>query len=102
MDVNNINFSFTAEESAFDVRLVSPISGFDFLGRVEVKYNNTWGTVCDNMFNFNEADVICNMLNYTRATCIVANARMGRGSGEFYLLSLKLDNLGVIHSILST
>ena len=83
MTGNNIFSSSAVEESAFDVRLISPISTYNFLGRVEVKYNNIWGTVCDNNFDFNAANVICNMLNYTRSICTSTNARMGRGSGVF-------------------
>ena len=73
----------TARESVFDVRLISPIHGLDFLGRVEVMYNDTWGTVCDYGFYSNAADVVCGMLNYTRSVCPVANALMEPGSGKF-------------------
>ncbi len=69
--------------SRFDVRLISPISGMNFLGRVEVNNSNVWGTVCDNSFDITDANVICNMLNYRRAICAVHNARLGRGRGEY-------------------
>ncbi len=40
------------------------------MGRVEICYNNTYGSVCDDFFNENAAAVVCN------------------GTGESYLLSL--------------
>ena len=37
-------------------------------GRVQLRYNNTWGNICADNFGMNEADVICHQLGYASAS----------------------------------
>ena len=46
------------------VRLVGGRS--DFEGLIEVYYNNEWGIVCDDYFDYRDAQVFCYMLGYER------------------------------------
>jgi hypothetical protein len=43
-----------------DVRLVNGSSPLE--GRIEVCFNNVWGTVCDEGFDSDDAQVVCNQL----------------------------------------
>lgn len=58
-----------------------------YSGRVEVKFNNIWGTICGNHWDIHEASVICRMLNYQRA---IAGIRyFGGGSAKIWLRSVQ-------------
>ena len=61
------------------VRLVGGASNSE--GRVEVYYNGSWGTVCDDSWDINDANVVCQQLNYSRAVSALGEAYFGEGSG---------------------
>ncbi|XP_053381311.1 scavenger receptor cysteine-rich domain superfamily protein-like [Mercenaria mercenaria] len=73
---------------ALDVRLVGGSSSLE--GRIEIRYNNTWGTVCDKKFNRKAAKVICHMLGYQRAGAkAYKRATYGKGKGPIWLDKLR-------------
>ena len=49
-----------------DIRLVPGPSR----GRVEVKYNGEWGTVCNDRFDTPDGTVVCRMLGYSSVVTI--------------------------------
>jgi deleted-in-malignant-brain-tumors protein 1 len=53
-------------------------------GRVEVCVNNTWGTVCQNGFIGNDADVICHQLGYPSVRTYHYDAYYGEGDGPIW------------------
>ncbi|XP_022807798.1 deleted in malignant brain tumors 1 protein-like [Stylophora pistillata] len=66
------------------VRLVS-LSNSRSSGRVEVMYNGTWGTICDDSWDLQDADVVCHELGYDGALSASGNAAFGRGTGPIWL-----------------
>jgi hypothetical protein len=55
-------------------------------GRVEVNYNNGgWGTICDDLWSIEDADVACRMLNFKSAFSFSKLASFGPGSGIIWL-----------------
>ena len=53
-------------------------------GRIQIYWNNQWGTVCDDLWDDNDATVICKQLGYSRGSARVS-AYFGEGSGLILL-----------------
>ena len=60
-----------------------------WIGRVEVKMNGEWGTVCDTGFDTKEGNIICRNLGYGTVKKIQGRAGYGRGVGEVHLTELR-------------
>jgi hypothetical protein len=64
------------------VRLVD---GNATAGRVELCYNNTWGTVCDDFWDVEDARVVCRQLGLPYLTPLPLAAQFNQGMGPILL-----------------
>ena len=52
---------------------------------MEIFYQDSWGTVCDDNWDLDDGDVICRQLGYPAATHTLSKAYFGQGSGLILL-----------------
>ncbi|XP_033643912.1 uncharacterized protein LOC117303722 isoform X2 [Asterias rubens] len=76
-------------EGTFDIRIVNEDAqgtGEVYQGRVEVQYMGIWGTVCDDMWDIQDANVVCKQIGFTRgAVTATVVGEFGVGEGNIIM-----------------
>ena len=56
---------------------------------MEIYDGGTWGTVCDNQWDMDDAAVVCRQLGYSRAVAARSSAYYGQGSGTIKMTNVQ-------------
>ena len=68
------------------MRLINVNDSTNMTGRLEVYYNDTWGTVCDDYSDTDTAMVVCRQLGFNPdGALVVVRAGYGQGTGRIWL-----------------
>ncbi|XP_052826276.1 deleted in malignant brain tumors 1 protein [Octopus bimaculoides] len=82
-----LGYSFRYEN--VEVRLVDGDSPAN--GRVEIKFKERWGTICDEGWDDNDAVVVCRMIGYSDGIAY-KNAKYGPGTGPVWLHNVNCNS----------
>ena len=74
------------------LRLQGPLSK-NGTGRLEVFYNGTWGTICDDGWNGKAAKVACRQLGYNYSVRLLTGSDVPDGSGQIWLDDVKCEGV---------
>ena len=76
------------------IRLVGGTTNLE--GRVEIYYNNTWGTICDDYWDLRDARVACRQLGFIDALSAERFAHFGEGQGMYLVCMCNCMDICVI------
>ena len=68
------------------IRLVNGSTGYE--GRVEIHHNGECGTVCDDGWDINDAQVVCRELGLGPAVAATGDSFYGQGNSHIWLSNL--------------
>ncbi|XP_046751006.1 lysyl oxidase homolog 2-like [Diprion similis] len=63
----------------------------DYEGNVEILHNGKWGSICDDEWDYMEANVVCRQLGFESATKQTTNGRFGQARRRFWMDNIHCD-----------
>ena len=90
MLISTVAWSYILDHLEYALRLANGRGSYE--GRVEVYYKGEWGSVCDDEFGDQEAEVVCKYLGFLGAEEVFPRAgQFGEGAGSIWLDDLDCD-----------
>ncbi|XP_067424428.1 antigen WC1.1-like, partial [Emydura macquarii macquarii] len=86
---NRVEETHLSCQGADELRLAD--GGSPCAGRVEVKHEDQWGTVCDDYWDIEDGGAVCKQLGCGSAVSVHYNAHFGAGSGRIWLSNIVCD-----------
>ena len=74
-----------SQDASVECSAVRLVNGGANYGRVEVNLKGIWGTVCDDEWDINDANVVCRQLGFSNASSAPIGATYGQGSGYIWM-----------------
>ena len=71
------------DNRTYTVQLVG--GSHEYEGRVEIFFGDSWGTICDDDWDIDDATVVCNQLGYGYAEEAPREAAFGVGTGTIWM-----------------
>ncbi|XP_071828209.1 neurotrypsin-like isoform X2 [Apostichopus japonicus] len=84
---SSILYKSSAQDSYYEGQLRLE-DGNATAGRVEIFFNGEWGTVCDDLWDISDAEVVCRQLGFDRALGAHSVAFVSAGTGLIHLATV--------------
>ena len=85
MNIHTLDFFISHLTDSTPIRLVNGSSDGRCSGRVEVYHDGNWGTICDDEWGMQEADVTCREMNCGNGISVKYESFFGKGQDQILL-----------------
>jgi len=83
-------FCFTGEQEDLPIQGIRLVGGASVgSGRVEIRINNTWAQICGDLWNANDALVVCRFLGFNTTQQVPIGNRFGITTSGYWVTEMR-------------